>query len=127
MRGDMGAEWPAFAMSERVASGAIIIELHGEIDILAEQELGPRVDALTERFRADVVIDLRGVAFLDASGLRLLLRARERVLERGGRLRLVRGVPRVFRVLRVTGVEGAFTVVDAFPYGRVGEGGSVPA
>ncbi|MCD9161962.1 STAS domain-containing protein [Streptomyces albireticuli] len=127
MRGDMGAEWPAFAMSERVASGAIIIELHGEIDILAEQELGPRVDALTERFRADVVIDLREVAFLDASGLRLLLRARERVLERGGRLRLVRGVPRVFRVLRVTGVEGAFTVVDAFPYGRVGEGGSVPA
>ncbi|MCD9143607.1 STAS domain-containing protein [Streptomyces albireticuli] len=114
-------------MSERVASGAIIIELHGEIDILAEQELGPRVDALTERFRADVVIDLREVAFLDASGLRLLLRARERVLERGGRLRLVRGVPRVFRVLRVTGVEGAFTVVDAFPYGRVGEGGSVPA
>ncbi|MBB5122882.1 STAS domain-containing protein [Streptomyces eurocidicus] len=127
MRGDMGAEWPAFAMRERVASGAIIIELHGEIDILAEQELGPRVDSLTERFRVDVVIDLRGVTFLDASGLRLLLRARERVLARGGRLRLVRGAPRVFRVLRVTGVEGGFTVVDGFPYGRVGEGGSVPA
>ncbi|MFF7726334.1 STAS domain-containing protein [Streptomyces sp. NPDC008001] len=115
MRGDMGADEPAFAMRERVACGAIIIELHGELDILAEQELGPRVDALTERGRADIVIDLRQVTFLDASGLRLLLRARHRMLCRGGRLRVVRGVPRVARVMRVAGVDAAFTLVDAFP------------
>ncbi|MEU5422887.1 anti-sigma factor antagonist [Streptomyces sp. NPDC020799] len=127
----MGADEPVFAMRERVAYGAIIIELHGEIDILAEQVLGPRMDALTERFRADVVIDLRRVTFLDASGLRLLLRARRRMLERGGRLRLVRGVPRVVRVLRLAGVEGVFAVVDSFPAGAEAgagaEDGSVPA
>ncbi|MBF6046294.1 anti-sigma factor antagonist [Streptomyces sp. NRRL B-1677] len=111
----MGAQEPAFAMRERVACGAIIIELHGELDILAEQELGPRVDALTERGRADIVIDLRRVTFLDASGLRLLLRARHRMLCRGGRLRVVRGVPRVSRVMRVSGVDAAFDIVDAFP------------
>ncbi|WP_424888182.1 STAS domain-containing protein [Streptomyces sp. XH2] len=111
----MGAQEPAFAMRERVACGAIIIELHGELDILAEQELGPRMDALTERGRADIVIDLRRVSFLDASGLRLLLRARHRMLCRGGRLRLVRGVPRVARVMRVSGVDAAFDILDAFP------------
>ncbi|MEU1817331.1 STAS domain-containing protein [Streptomyces roseifaciens] len=123
MRGDMGADEPAFAMRERVACGAIIIELHGEMDILAEQELGPRMDALTERGRADIVIDLRRVTFLDASGLRLLLRARHRMLCRGGRLRVVRGVARVSRVMRVAGVEGAFTIVDAFPSVRTEEAG----
>ncbi|MFC5719922.1 STAS domain-containing protein [Streptomyces gamaensis] len=115
MRGHMGADGPAFAMRERVACGAIIIELHGELDILAESELGPRMDALTERCRADIVIDLRRVTFLDASGLRLLLRARHRLLARGGRLRIVRGVPRVAKVMRVAGVEGGFTLVDTVP------------
>ncbi|WP_449477352.1 STAS domain-containing protein [Streptomyces abikoensis] len=115
MRGDMGADEPAFAMRERVACGAIIIELHGELDILAEQLLGPRMDALTERGRADIVIDLRRVTFMDASGLRLLLRARHRMLCRGGRLRVVRGVPRVARLMRVAGVETAFDIMDAFP------------
>lgn len=123
----MGVDEPAFAMRERVAYGAIIIELHGEIDILAEQVLGPRVDALTERFRGDVVIDLRRVTFLDASGLRLLLRARRRMRDRGGRLRVVRGVPRVWKVFRLAGLEGAFAVVDAFPAGAGAEDGSVPA
>ncbi|MFH8787490.1 STAS domain-containing protein [Streptomyces roseoverticillatus] len=121
----MGAQEPAFAMRERVACGAIIIELHGELDILAEQELGPRVDALTERGRADIVIDLRRVSFLDASGLRLLIRARHRMLCRGGRLRLVRGAPRVSRVMRVSGVDAAFDIMDAFP--PVPAAPSVPA
>ncbi len=123
----MGADEPAFAMRERVAYGAIIIELHGEIDILAEQVLGPRVDTLTERFRADIVIDLRRVTFLDASGLRLLLRARHRMRNRGGRLRLVRGIPRVAKVMRIAGVDTAFTFVDAFPAVADPQDGSVPA
>ncbi|MBT2383720.1 STAS domain-containing protein [Streptomyces sp. ISL-11] len=122
----MGADEPAFALRERVACGAIIIELLGEIDILADQLLGPRVDTLTERFRADIVIDLRRVTFLDASGLRLLLRARHRVNSRGGRLRLVRGVPRVSRVMRIAGVESGFTVVDVFPAVRADAGGAEP-
>ncbi|RLV01282.1 sulfate transporter [Streptomyces griseocarneus] len=122
----MGADVPAFAMRERVAYGAIIIELHGELDILADQVLCPRVDALTERFRVDVLIDLRRVTFLDASGIRLLLRARQRVLARGGRLRLVRGTPRVTKVLRLAGVESAFTILEAPPVAWPDEG-SVPA
>ncbi|MGW1076487.1 STAS domain-containing protein [Streptomyces sp. NPDC002537] len=117
---------PAFAMRERVAYGAVIIELHGEIDILADQVLCQRVDALTERFRADIVIDLRRVTFLDASGLRLLLRARRRLLARGGRLRIVRAEPRVAKVIRLAGLESAFTFVDDLPTGWP-EDGSVPA
>ncbi|MFI0738171.1 STAS domain-containing protein [Streptomyces sp. NPDC021100] len=111
----MGGYELAFTMRERVAGGAVTIELSGEIDILAEQELGPRLEALAGRRHADLVIDLRGVTFLDASGLRLLLRARNRVARGGGRLRVVRGGPRVSKVIRVVRLEPAFHWLDAPP------------
>ncbi|MER5783902.1 STAS domain-containing protein [Streptomyces mobaraensis] len=111
----MGGYELAFTMRERVAGGAVTIELSGEIDILAEQQLGPRLEALAGRHRADLVIDLRGVTFLDASGLRLLLRARNRVARGGGRLRVVRGGPRVSKVIRIVRLEPAFHWLDAPP------------
>ncbi|MBZ4321489.1 STAS domain-containing protein [Streptomyces huiliensis] len=111
----MGGYELAFTMRERVAGGAVTIELSGEIDILAEQELGPRLEALAGRRRADLVIDLRGVTFLDASGLRLLLRVRNRVARGGGRLRVVRGGPRVSKVIRIVRLEPVFHWLDAPP------------
>ncbi|WP_371655389.1 MULTISPECIES: STAS domain-containing protein [unclassified Streptomyces] len=95
--------------------GTFIIELQGELDMLAYLELGPRVQALACPAAHDVVVDLRAVTFLDASGIRLLLAVREHVAPQGDELRLVRGIPRVWKVLRIVRVDHAFTVLDALP------------
>jgi anti-anti-sigma factor len=50
------------------------------------------------------VIDLSRIEFFDCSGLRLLYRARSRVLDRGGQLLLVCAHPLTLRVLRITGL-----------------------
>ncbi|MFF0221416.1 anti-sigma factor antagonist [Streptomyces sp. NPDC004629] len=84
--------------------GATVLEFHGEIDIAAATEIGPYLDRVTDRPGARIVIDLRHIEFFDCSGLRLLYRARGRVLERGGRLHLVCTHPLTLRVLRVTGL-----------------------
>jgi anti-anti-sigma factor len=84
--------------------GRTVLELHGEIDIAAAVEIIPHLDALTGRPGARIVIDLRRVEFFDCSGLRLLHRARHRVLDRGGELRLVCTHPLTLRVLKVTGL-----------------------
>ncbi|MET9844177.1 anti-sigma factor antagonist [Streptomyces ossamyceticus] len=84
--------------------GRTVLELHGEIDIAAAVEIIPHLDALTGRPGARIVIDLRHVEFFDCSGLRLLHRARHRVLDRGGELRLVCTHPLTLRVLKVTGL-----------------------
>lgn len=84
--------------------GHTVLELHGEIDILAALEITPYVDAVTGRPEPQIVIDLRPVEFFDCSGLRLLYRARSRVLARGGRLHLVCTRPLTLRVLKVTGL-----------------------
>ena len=84
--------------------GRTVLELHGEIDIAAAVEIIPHLDALTGGPGARIVIDLRHVEFFDCSGLRLLHRARHRVLDRGGELRLVCTHPLTLRVLKVTGL-----------------------
>ncbi|MFF4186695.1 STAS domain-containing protein [Streptomyces sp. NPDC001691] len=111
----MSADELAFWLRTRTVGGTIIIELHGELDMLAHRELGPRIHALVCRGAADVVLDLRAVTFLDAGGIRLLLAVREHVAWRGGVLRLIRGTPRVSRILTLVRLDGSFTLLDALP------------
>jgi anti-sigma B factor antagonist len=80
-----------------------VLEFHGEIDISAALEIIPYLDSVTGRPEPQIVIDLRPVEFFDCSGLRLLYRARRRVLSQGGRLHLVCTHPLTLRVLKVTG------------------------
>ncbi|WP_234537880.1 anti-sigma factor antagonist [Streptomyces shenzhenensis] len=84
--------------------GHTVLELRGEIDIAAATEIAPHLDRVTGQTNARVVIDLLPVEFFDCSGLRLLYRARSRVLERGGQLQLVCAHPLTLRVLKVTGL-----------------------
>lgn len=84
--------------------GHTVLELHGEIDILAAVEITPLLDSATSGSTPQIVIDLRPVEFFDCSGLRLLYRARRRVLARDGRLHLVCTQPLILRILKVTGL-----------------------
>ncbi|GGN57144.1 hypothetical protein GCM10011579_019050 [Streptomyces albiflavescens] len=84
--------------------GHLVLEFHGEIDILAAMEITPILDSATGGPAPQVVIDLRPADFFDCSGLRLLYRARRRVLARDGRLHLVCTQPLTLRILRVTGL-----------------------
>ncbi|GAA2736540.1 anti-sigma factor antagonist [Streptomyces nogalater] len=84
--------------------GHTVLEFRGEIDLVAAAEIGPFLDRVTGRAGVRAVLDLRPVEFFDCSGLRLLYRARSRVLERGGQLHLVCTHPLTLRVIRVTGL-----------------------
>ncbi|GHA54095.1 hypothetical protein GCM10010372_62800 [Streptomyces tauricus] len=79
-----------------------MLEFHGEIDILAALDIIPVLDAATGLPSARVVLDLRHIEFFDCSGLRLLYRARRRVLAQGGQVHLVCTHPLTLRILRVT-------------------------
>ncbi|WP_432136394.1 MULTISPECIES: anti-sigma factor antagonist [unclassified Streptomyces] len=88
----------------REERGFTVLELHGEIDIAAAVEIVPHLDAATRGPAPRLVIDLTPVEFFDCSGLRLLYRARARILDRGGELRLVCTHPLALRILRATGL-----------------------
>jgi len=84
--------------------GHTVLEFRGEIDIAAAVELLPHLDRITGQPDARLVIDLSAVEFFDCSGLRLLYRARSRVLDHNGRLLLVCTHPLTLRIIRVTGL-----------------------
>lgn len=84
--------------------GYTVLEFRGEIDIVAATEIAARLDEATQGPAPRVVLDLTRIEFFDCSGLRLLYRARGRVLDRGGDLRLVCTHPLTLRVLRTTGL-----------------------
>jgi anti-sigma B factor antagonist len=85
----------------------------GDLDLSAgrtlEGEIHRRKPATTER----VIVDLRGVGFLDSTGLRVLISLRNDAKRNGHQLTLVPGPPAVQRVFRLTATRGLFNWLDA--------------
>ena len=92
-----------------------MVELRGEIGLLAAPALAALLDSLTAGMCPDLVLDLRAVSFIDCTGLGVLCRARNRVLARQGRLRLVTQNACFLRVLRITGLAGVFEINPDLP------------
>ncbi|MEU6539199.1 STAS domain-containing protein [Streptomyces sp. NPDC047000] len=92
-----------------------VVEAAGEIDLESAGRLAEHLDAATAGPGPDVLVDLRPVAFLDCSGLRVLCRAETRAGAQGGRLRLVCEDPRVLRLLRASGLLKRFPPLPGIP------------
>ena len=92
------------------ADGTTQFVLSGELDLAGAHLLAESL-ATAERDGAVVVVDLRGLEFMDSSGLHTLLVADGRIGEAGGRLVLVQGPRAVRRVFEVTKTEHCFEVL----------------
>ncbi|MEU1623289.1 STAS domain-containing protein [Streptomyces sp. NPDC008238] len=115
-----------FGVRQWTVGGTTVVELTGELDLCAGVHAVARLDAVTAGPRPDVVVDLRGVSFIDCSGLSVLIRARKRALDRGGRFGIVGGSPCVLRLLRLTRTIRVFTVHDDLASALVGPGAPDP-
>jgi anti-sigma B factor antagonist len=89
-------------VSSELVGGRAHLTLHGELDLSTVDVAQTALDALErEAGAATVVLDLRGLGFMDSTGLHFVLRADARVRDRGGRLVIVRGRDRVDRLFRL--------------------------
>ena len=95
-----------FSFETELRGPLAVVELHGELDMLATAALEPELERLADEPGVDVVaLDLRPLDFLDSSGLRVVVLANERLDSNERRLVLVRGsstVQRVFEITRMT-------------------------
>jgi anti-sigma B factor antagonist len=79
--------------------------LTGELDLATVPRVEQAVDAtLAQRARA-LIIDLSGLAFIDSSGLRLLIVLHQRATSESWALSLIRPPQRAMRVFQVSGLE----------------------
>jgi anti-sigma B factor antagonist len=85
----------------------------GELDLSGAAVLEDELDQLAaESELATVVLDLRGLEFMDSSGLRLVVMADMRARETGRRFTLVRGGDTVQRVFEITRMSERLEFVD---------------
>ncbi|WP_445152130.1 STAS domain-containing protein [Baekduia sp. Peel2402] len=91
-----------------------LVALRGELDLVTISQvaevigqLDPRDDGLRH-----VVLDLRGLSFIDVSGLRELINQHEHARTNHHNLAIVRGSPAIERLLALTGVSDRLVLVD---------------
>jgi anti-anti-sigma factor len=96
----------------RRGSGFTVAILSGDLDIVSVPVLREQLLGLLGVHASQLVIDLSGVSFCDASGLAVLVGTARRAGLLGGVLRLAAPAPSVAAALRIGGLDRYF---DIFP------------
>ena len=91
-----------------------LVALRGELDLVTVSKVAQVLDGLEPQAAGvrHIVLDLRGLTFMDLIGLRELLRQNEYARANRHNLAVVRGTAAIHRVLQLTGVEAQLVLVD---------------
>ena len=102
-----------FRLEVRDEGRATVISLSGELDLASSPALQEELERAAAAETPMLIIDLRELDFMDSTGLSVLVRAHQRIEERGRQLAMVRGPQQVQRLLSLTGVADRLTLVDS--------------
>jgi anti-sigma B factor antagonist len=89
----------------------VVLHLEGELDLASVPLLEGEVENATMDDPAAIVLDLRGLEFIDSTGLRAILLLDKRSTERGQTFALVRGSEQVQRLMNMTRVDEHLKIV----------------
>ena len=105
---------PNFRVEVEDGGDEAVVRLFGELDYLVRSdELDRELRRLQLQERRPVLIDLRGLTFIDSTGLRQIIAAHKRGLEGGAPVRLIPGPDPVRRVFELTRLDQILAFVDA--------------
>jgi anti-sigma B factor antagonist len=88
------------------------LELMGELDISSAPVLEEALGRIEAGQPSLLLVDLRGLEFMDSTGLRTLVSANQRARAQDRRLAIVRGPEQVDRIFSVTRLDERFEIVD---------------
>ena len=93
----------------RESDGQVVVALRGELDIADAASVAAALVAVAAR-AAEIIVDLAGLEFIDASGVAALALARVQARRAGGDLLLAAPQDQVLRVLAVIHLAEVFSV-----------------
>ena len=83
----------------------LTVNLKGELDHHSAKQTRERIDAaLRDTNIRELVLNMKGVSFMDSSGIGVILGRYRTVSARGGTMRIVGAGKSVARILRMAGV-----------------------
>jgi anti-anti-sigma factor len=109
----MATDPPPFQIEQTQDDGQIVLTLRGELDLATAPDLEEAALPVI-RGGGRVTIDLRGLEFIDSSGVRVLVAGHAAARLSGGSLTIVRAPidGPVDRVIAIAGITEALDMVD---------------
>lgn len=104
----------SFHVSRTERDGLTLLALEGELDLSASPLLAEALDEVAGDDR-HVVVDLRGLTFMDSTGLATILRYHQRAKDGRFDLVVVRGPEAIDRVFRVTQTDTLLELLEVPP------------
>jgi anti-sigma B factor antagonist len=89
-----------------------IVQPHGELDLATVETLRAALDGVDKAGR--LVLDLRGLSFIDSTGLHLLVALNQRARRDGFQFTLVAPAPPADRAIQVSGLGQTLPFVTAY-------------
>ena len=109
----MTGEFEPFRIDVEPSRDSVRVAPVGELDLATVDKLRAEVDRLRESGFTNLVLDLRGLRFLDSTGLRLVLELDAAATADGQELKIIRGAAVVHRIFEVTQVSERLKFIDA--------------
>jgi anti-anti-sigma factor len=106
--------FPDFEVTLRTHRRTALLELFGELALGTVQQVADVFDVLaldSDRF-CHVVLDLRGLTFMDAAGIHELVRRNDDANRNQHNLAIVRGQTSISRLMAMTAVDKVLVLVD---------------
>ena len=101
---------PEFELTVSSDDGVRVVAVSGELDLDTMGELNAALAA--DDGLGTTVVDLRGLTFIDSSGVSGVLAAARRARDAGARLVCVPGPPPIQRIFELTGVDTVLEWVE---------------
>lgn len=109
-----------FAIETRVDDGRVVVGATGELDLSTAPALERALDGAVEDAgdaEDAVTLDLRGLRFIDSTGLRLVLVTDARLRDLGRPFHVIKGPEQVHRVFELALLEDRLSFVDGTEVG----------
>lgn len=104
---------PTFDVQTTRDGDVVVISPAGELDIATAPQLEQAIAEATAGGADTLVLDMRGVTFMDSTGLRTLVQTHQRSETEGFGLSIWRGPSQIDRLLSVSGLESILPLTDA--------------
>jgi anti-sigma B factor antagonist len=108
---------PSLHIKAITAGDCAVLQMAGEMDVYTSPKLRKQVADLADDGVIHVIADLRGIDFLDSTGLGGLVGGLKRLRIREGSLMIVTSGGRILKLFQITGLTHAFalhsSVMDA--------------
>ncbi len=98
-------------IDDRIDGDRAVLTVSGEVDVYTAPTLREHILTAISDGASTVVVDLSSVAFMDSTGLGVLVGALKRLRQQDGNLHVVCDSEPVLKIFRVTGLMDVFGVV----------------